>query len=185
MRADTAMYHAKNTGRNRVDFYRADMEAPAIKRSSIESELRSALDKGELELFYQPTIDLESGVISGAEALMRWRHPEKGLVQPDQFIPAAEASGLIIPMGRWALGEACRQAKAWQNAGLPAIPIAVNVSALQFRTAGFIDDILRFLKDTRAAAALPRARTDRERVDGRHRLDDVVARGAEAKRVWS
>ena len=132
----------------RVDFYRADMEAPAIKRSSIESELRSALDKGELVLFYQPTIDLETGVISGAEALMRWRHPEKGLIQPDQFIPAAEASGLIIPMGRWALGEACRQAKAWQNAGLPAIPIAVNVSALQFRTAGFMDDILRFLKDT-------------------------------------
>jgi diguanylate cyclase (GGDEF)-like protein/PAS domain S-box-containing protein len=148
MRADTAMYHAKNSGRNRVDFYQPDMEAPAIKRSSIESELRSALDKGELELFYQPTIDLESGAISGAEALMRWRHPEKGLVQPDQFIPAAEASGLIIPMGRWALGEACRQAKAWQNAGLPPIPIAVNVSALQFRTAGFMDDILRFLKET-------------------------------------
>ena len=148
MRADTAMYHAKNTGRNRVDFYRPDMEAPAITRSSIESELRSALDKRELELFYQPTIDLETGAISGAEALMRWRHPEKGLIQPDQFIPAAEASGLIIPMGRWALREACRQAKAWQDAGLPPIPIAVNVSALQFRTAGFMDDILGFLKET-------------------------------------
>lgn len=148
MRADTAMYHAKNTGRNRVGFYRADMEAPAIKRSSIESELRNALDKNELELFYQPTIDLESGMISGAEALMRWRHPEKGLIPPDQFIPAAEASGLIIPMGRWALREACRQAKAWQNAGLPPIPIAVNVSALQFRTAGFLEDILRFLQES-------------------------------------
>jgi diguanylate cyclase (GGDEF)-like protein/PAS domain S-box-containing protein len=148
MRADTAMYHAKNTGRNRVGFYRSDMEAPAIKRSSIESELRSALDKGELELFYQPTIDLETGVISGAEALMRWRHPEKGIVQPDQFIPAAEASGLIIPMGRWALREACRQAKAWQEEGLPPIPIAVNVSALQFRTAGFLEDIQRFLQET-------------------------------------
>jgi diguanylate cyclase (GGDEF)-like protein/PAS domain S-box-containing protein len=152
MRADTAMYHAKNTGRNRVGFYKADMEAPAIKRSSIESELRNALDKGEFELFYQPTIDLESGTISGAEALMRWRHPDKGLVPPDQFIPAAEASGLIIPMGRWALGEACRQAKAWQNAGLPPIPIAVNVSALQFRTAGFLEDILRFLSETELAS---------------------------------
>ena len=148
MRADTAMYHAKNTGRNRVGFYRADMEAPAIKRSSIESELQSALDKNEFELFYQPTIDLETGVISGAEALMRWRHPDKGIVPPDQFIPAAEASGLIIPMGRWALREACRQAKAWQDAGLPPIPIAVNVSALQFRTAGFLDDIQRFLQET-------------------------------------
>jgi diguanylate cyclase (GGDEF)-like protein/PAS domain S-box-containing protein len=149
MRADTAMYHAKHTGRNRVAFYRPDMEAPAIKRSSIESELRSALDAGEFELFYQPTIDLETGHIRGAEALMRWRHPERGLLQPDQFIPAAEASALIIPMGRWALREACRQARAWQDAGLPAIPIAVNVSALQFRTAGFLEDLQRFLKETR------------------------------------
>jgi diguanylate cyclase (GGDEF)-like protein/PAS domain S-box-containing protein len=147
MRADTAMYHAKNTGRNRVGFYRHDMEVPATKRSSIESELRRALDKQEFELYYQPTIDLETGVISGAEALMRWRHPERGIIPPDQFIPAAEASGLIIPMGRWALREACRQAKAWQNAGLPPIPIAVNVSALQFRTAGFFEDIQRFLKE--------------------------------------
>jgi diguanylate cyclase (GGDEF)-like protein/PAS domain S-box-containing protein len=152
MRADTAMYHAKKGGRNRVDFYRSDMDAPAIKRSSIESELRSALDAGEFELFYQPTIDLETGHIRGAEALMRWHHPERGLVQPDQFIPAAEASSLIIPMGRWALREACRQARAWQDAGLPAIPIAVNVSALQFRTAGFLEDVQRFLQETRLPA---------------------------------
>ena len=147
MRADTAMYYAKKTGRNRVGFYRPDMEAPVIKHSSVESELRSALDKNEFELYYQPTIDLGTGKIRGAEALMRWRHPDKGIVPPDQFIPAAEASGLIIPMGRWALREACRQAKAWQTAGLPAIPIAVNVSALQFRTAGFLEDILRFLEE--------------------------------------
>jgi diguanylate cyclase (GGDEF)-like protein/PAS domain S-box-containing protein len=149
MRADTAMYHAKNDGRNRFDFYRSDMDAPAVKRSSIESELRNALDAGEFELFYQPTIDLESGQICGAEALMRWRHPERGLIPPDQFIPAAEASALIIPMGRWALREACRQARAWQDAGLPPIPIAVNVSALQFRTAGFLEDVQRFLHETR------------------------------------
>ena len=152
MHADTAMYHAKNTGRNRVGFYRPDLETPQLRRSSVESELRSALDKNELELYYQPTIDLESGTIVGAEALMRWRHPELGLVSPDQFIPTAEASGLIIPMGRWALREACRQAKAWQDAGLPAIPIAVNVSALQFRTAGFLEDILSFLQESQLSS---------------------------------
>jgi diguanylate cyclase (GGDEF)-like protein/PAS domain S-box-containing protein len=147
MRADTAMYHAKNDGRNRVAFYAHSMESP-VKRSSIENELRSALDRREFELYYQPTIDLHSGTISGAEALMRWRHPERGVVPPDQFIPAAEASGLIVPMGRWALREACRQAKEWQDLGLPPIPIAVNVSALQFRAAGFIDDIQQFLRET-------------------------------------
>ena len=79
---------------------------------------------------------------------MRWRHPQRGLIYPDQFIPAAEASGLIIPIGRWALGEACRQARAWQDAGLPAIPIAVNVSALQFRTPGFLEDIRRLPQES-------------------------------------
>ena len=152
MRADTAMYHAKNGGRNRADFYRADMEVPEIQRSSIESELRSALDGRQFELYYQPTIDLESGRICGAEALIRWRHPSRGLLQPDEFIPAAEQSSLIVPMGRWALQEACRQARQWQDAGLRPIPIAVNVSALQFRTEGFLEDIQRFLKDTRLSA---------------------------------
>jgi diguanylate cyclase (GGDEF)-like protein/PAS domain S-box-containing protein len=152
MRADTAMYHAKNAGRNRIEFYRADMEAPEVKRSSIESELRRALDARQFELFYQPTIDLETGRICGAEALMRWRHPSRGVLPPDDFIPAAEASSLIIPMGRWALHEACRQARQWQDAGLRPIPIAVNVSALQFRTPGFLEDIQRFLKESRLPA---------------------------------
>ena len=148
MRADAAMYHAKNSGPNRIGFYRPGMDAPALARSSLESELRTALDLEQFVLHYQPTINLETGAISGAEALMRWRHPSRGLVPPDQFIPAAEATSLIIPMGRWALREACRQAKAWQDLGLPPIPIAVNVSALQFRTPGFLDDIQRFLRET-------------------------------------
>ncbi len=151
-RADAAMYHAKNTGRNRVGFYQPEMESPALGRSSLESELREALDHEQFVLHYQPTINLGTGAISGAEALIRWRHPSRGLVPPDQFIPAAEASSLIIPIGRWALREACRQAKAWQDLGLPAIPIAVNVSALQFRTPGFLEDILRFLHETPLAA---------------------------------
>ena len=129
MHADAAMYHAKKSGRNRVGFYRPDMDAPVLERSSLESELRTAVDLEQFVLHYQPTINLETGAISGAEALMRWRHPLRGLVPPDQFIPAAEATSLIIPMGRWALREACRQAKAWQDLGLPPIPIAVNVSA--------------------------------------------------------
>jgi diguanylate cyclase (GGDEF)-like protein/PAS domain S-box-containing protein len=151
-RADTAMYHAKASGRNQIGFYRRDMEAPSVKRLSLESELRNAVDAEEFVLYYQPTINLETGTISGAEALIRWKHPTRGLVPPDQFIPVAEASGVIVPMGRWALREACRQAKAWQDAGLPHIPIAVNVSALQFRTAGFLDDIQRFLRETPLAA---------------------------------
>ena len=129
MHADAAMYHAKKSGRNRVGFYRPDMDAPVLERSSLESELRTAVDLEQFVLHYQPTINLETGAISGAEALMRWRHPLRGLVPPDQFIPAAEATSLIIPMGRWALREACRRAKAWQDLGLPPIPIAVNVSA--------------------------------------------------------
>ena len=148
MHADAAMYHAKKSGRNRVGFYRPDMDAPVLERSSLESELRTAVDLEQFVLHYQPTINLETGAISGAEALMRWRHPLRGLVPPDQFIPAAEATSLIIPMGRWALREACRRAKAWQDLGLPPIPIAVNVSALQFRTPGFLDDIQRFLRET-------------------------------------
>jgi diguanylate cyclase (GGDEF)-like protein/PAS domain S-box-containing protein len=152
MRADAAMYQAKNTGRNRVGFYRADLEAPAVHRLSLESELRAALENDQFVLHYQPTINLETGDISGAEALIRWRHPSRGLVPPDQFIPAAEASALIVPLGRWALREACRQARAWQDLGLPPIPIAVNVSALQFRTPGFFEDLQQCLRETPLAA---------------------------------
>ena len=137
-----------------------------MQRLSIESELRTAMENEQFVLHYQPTINLETGAISGAEALMRWRHPSRGLVPPDQFIPAAEASALIVPMGRWALREACRQAKAWQDLGLPPIPIAVNVSALQFRTPGFIENLQDCLRETPLAAEYPRTGTDRECPDG-------------------
>ena len=132
--------------------FKPDTGAPMQLGDLLGCCFTQALAQHEFELFYQPTIDLDTGHIRGAEALMRWRHPERGLIQPDQFIPAAEASALIIPMGRWALREACRQARAWQDLGLPAIPITVNVSALQFRTAGFLEDIERFLRETRLPA---------------------------------
>ncbi len=151
-RADAAMYQAKSAGRNQVAFYQPSRAADDLQPPSLESQLRTALEQEQFVLHYQPIINLEDGSICGAEALIRWRHPVRGLIPPDQFIPAAEATSLIVPIGRWALREACRQAKAWQDRGLPPIPIAVNVSALQFRTPGFYDDIARTLDETPLAA---------------------------------
>lgn len=148
MRADAAMYHAKSAGRNQVGFYQPGMAAPELQRSSLEAQLRDALEREQFVLHYQPVINLATGSITGAEALIRWRHPSRGLLPPDQFIPAAEATGLIVPIGRWTLGEACRQARVWQDLGLPPTPIAVNVSALQFRTPGFFEFIQRLLDET-------------------------------------
>ncbi|MEI8394808.1 MAG: EAL domain-containing protein [Rhodospirillaceae bacterium] len=132
-RADTAMYHAKDGGRNRCSFFNFGMNANAGERLALRNELRLALEKGEFVLHYQPQIDLGSGAVVGAEALIRWQHPELGLVPPGRFIPIAEESGLIVPIGEWVLHEACRQAVAWQKAGGPEIVIAANLSAVQFR----------------------------------------------------
>jgi len=131
--ADAAMYRAKVQGRNTCQFFTPDMNVGALERLSMENGLRRALERAELHFDYQPQIDLASGGIIGAEALMRWEHPGVGAVSPTKFIPLAEESGLIVPLGEWGLLEACRQARAWQEAGLPAIPVAVNLSATQFR----------------------------------------------------
>ncbi|MFC4161175.1 EAL domain-containing protein [Chitinimonas lacunae] len=130
--ADAAMYHAKESGRNNYQFYTADMNARASEILLVESQLRRALERDEFVLHYQPQVDMRSGRLVGVEALIRWQHPERGLVGPNQFIPIAEERGLIAAIGNWALREACRQNKAWQRAGLPAIEVAVNLSALQF-----------------------------------------------------
>ncbi len=145
--ADAAMYHAKEMGRNNYQFYTRDMNAKAFAVLSMEHSLRRALECSEFVLHYQPQIDLEGRVV-GMEALVRWQHPEHGLVSPGQFIPLAEERGLIVPIGDWILREACRQNRAWQDAGLPRIPVAVNVSALQFRQPEFPGKVAQALADT-------------------------------------
>src|SRR4030066_67500 len=130
--ADTAMYHAKENGRNNYKFFEQSMNARAVQRQSIEAGLRRALERQEFVLHYQPKINLHSGTIAGVEAVIRWRHPPPGTFPPAQFLPIAEDCGLILPIGRWVLREACRQARAWQDAGLPPIPIAGKPPALAF-----------------------------------------------------
>ncbi|HEX5804289.1 MAG TPA: EAL domain-containing protein [Azospira sp.] len=149
--ADIAMYHAKAAGRNNYQFFREEMNSSAVRRQSVENGLRRALQAGEFLLHYQPKIDVASGAMTGAEALIRWQDPEHGLIYPDEFVPIAEECGLIVPIGRWVLNEACRQLRAWQDAGLLAVPVAVNVSALEFRHPDFIAGLDRALAETGVA----------------------------------
>lgn len=131
--ADTAMYRAKATGKNAFIFYSEDMNAQSTKRLALEADLRRAIERDELRLFYQPLVEANSARIIGAEALLRWQHPTLGLVPPLDFIPLAEETGLIVPIGEWVLHEACRQNQAWQQAGLPPIRISVNIADRQFQ----------------------------------------------------
>lgn len=149
--ADMAMYQAKDFGRNTFCFFDASMNESVVEHLHIASGLRAALAQGELQLHYQPQFDLRSGRILGAEALLRWRHPELGMIPPGKFIPVAERSGLINEVGAWVLQQACRDAKAWRGQGLGAIGVAVNVSPLQFRR----DDIEREVAKALAASGLP------------------------------
>ena len=146
--ADAAMYSAKDYGRNNFQFFTQDMNAEVVERLTLESSLRLALEKRELFLVYQPQMEIASGRITGLEALLRWQHPELGLVPPDKFIRIAENSGLIVPIGEWVLRTACSQARKWQDEGLPTVSVAVNVSAVQFRQEGFRKLIDRVLRET-------------------------------------
>ena len=137
--ADTAMYRAKSGGRAQAVYFEENMNAMAVARVTLDRELRRAIDRGELKLFYQPLVDLRTGRNCGAEALLRWDHPELGSVPPVQFIPVAEESGYIEHLGRWVLQEACRQMKQWQTDGVAPDRLAVNVSARQFRKPGLVD----------------------------------------------
>jgi diguanylate cyclase (GGDEF)-like protein/PAS domain S-box-containing protein len=146
--ADTAMYQAKENGRQSYQFFKPAMNVRAVERQSIEESLRRALERQEFALHYQPKINLKTGEISGAEALIRWTHPTRGPVPPGQFIPVAEDCGLILPIGNWVLREACRQARAWVDAGLPLGTMAVNISAMEFRDENFLEGVFAILKDT-------------------------------------
>jgi diguanylate cyclase (GGDEF)-like protein len=146
--ADTAMYHAKESGRENFKFFEQEMNDRAVQRQSIEASLRLAIERQEFVLHYQPKVDLRSGAIVGCEALIRWQHPELGLLSPGQFVSIAEDCGLILPIGRWVLREACRQAIAWRKAGLLPIVVAVNTSALELRSLDFLENIRTTLAET-------------------------------------
>ena len=148
--ADAAMYHAKKNGRNAFQFFAPVMNAFARERLEIESGLRRALVQGEFELHYQPKVEVSSGRIDSAEALIRWRHPKRGLTAPSGFIPIAEETGLIVPIGEWVLFEACRQARAWQTSGMQPLRIAVNLSAQQFKQKSLVTTV----REALAAAGL-------------------------------
>ena len=145
--ADAAMYHAKGRGGSNFEFFHPDMNIRALERQFIEQNLRRAMERHELAVHYQPKYDLKSRAITGVEALLRWTHPVRGPISPVAFIPVAEDCGLILPIGTWVLEETCRQARAWLDAGLPEINIAVNVSGRQFQSEDFEEKVLSILDE--------------------------------------
>ena len=146
--ADMALYRAKAEGRNGFRFYDAEMSAQVEARKALECDLRLALERGELTLEFQPQFEFAVGRIVGAEALVRWRHPTLGPVPPAEFIPLAEGSGLIVPLGSWVLHEACRQTRFWRDAGLPHLPTAVNLSLAQCRSGDLAKSTRRVLRES-------------------------------------
>ena len=146
--ADAAMYRAKEFGRDNFQFYAPEFNTRAHEKFVLQEELRNALARSEFTLLYQPQVDLRSGDVFAVEALLRWKHPTRGMVAPDTFIPTAEETGLIVPIGDWVLHEACRQNKAWQDAGLSPLTVCVNVSARQFREPNLIGRVVNALRDS-------------------------------------
>jgi diguanylate cyclase (GGDEF)-like protein/PAS domain S-box-containing protein len=146
--ADTAMYHAKQDGRNTYRFFTQDMVVRAAEWQFIETALRVALERNQFSLQYQPRFGLVTRAVIGVEALLRWRHPDRGFIPPAQFVPIAESTGLILPIGRWALGEACSQLRVWLDAGLAPGPLSVNISAVEFRSRDFVPNVRTILRET-------------------------------------
>ncbi|MBI5040326.1 MAG: diguanylate cyclase, partial [Gammaproteobacteria bacterium] len=174
--ADTAMYRAKVEGRNNYRFYTADMNARAFEHLELENRLRRALEREEFVLYYQPKLDLKSGCVVGVEALLRWQHPERGMIPPGEFIPTLEDTGMIVPVGRWVLHEACRQARAWRQAGLPPLGVAVNISTHQFRR----DDVCAAVAEALATFVMPPSELELEITESA--LMDDVGSAAESIR---
>lgn len=152
--ADVAMYHAKDQGKNNFQLYHGELTTASLERLTLETNLRHAVDRNELSLHYQAKVDLKDGRISGVEALLRWHNEALGSVPPSTFIPVAEETGLIVPIGKWVLRTACAQAVAWHRAGLPPVPIAVNVSARQFNDDGLLGDLQAILAETGLAPGM-------------------------------
>jgi diguanylate cyclase (GGDEF)-like protein/PAS domain S-box-containing protein len=148
MNADAAMYRAKETGRNNFQFYTSDMSSKFVARLQTQGSLRRALDRNEFRLHYQPKLDLQSGRLIGLEALIRWDCPDKGMITPNRFVPIAEETGLIVPIGEWVLRTACHQVKALQVEGFPPVAVSVNLSPAQFRQGGLAETVGRILSDT-------------------------------------
>ena len=146
--ADAAMYRAKEYGRNNFRFYTTDMNALAVERFAMEGALRRAMERDEFVLYYQPQLDIKSGLVVGVEALLRWQHPERGMVPPSDFIPLLEENRLIIPVGEWVLRTACAQSRAWRDEGLPSLRMAVNLSAHQFHQENLVEMIDGILRET-------------------------------------
>jgi diguanylate cyclase (GGDEF)-like protein len=154
MNADSAMYRAKNVGRNNFKFYSETMRTKSLHRLDLENLLRTAIDEDQFELYFQPKIDANSCRLVGAEALMRWNHPDRGAIGPSDFIPIAEETGLILPIGQWVLREACKQVKVWSKSAVGSVPVSVNISSHQFRDSGLIKDVFEAMTDAGIDASL-------------------------------
>jgi diguanylate cyclase (GGDEF)-like protein len=146
--ADIAMYRAKDQGRNNYQFYSAQMNKHTFERLAMESSLRRAVERNEFLLHYQPKLDLRTGAIAGVEALVRWKHPDWGMVAPAQFIPLAEETGLIVQIGEWVLKTACEQSRQWRDQGIPGVRVAVNLSARQFAQKSLLQDVARIIAES-------------------------------------
>ena len=172
--ADVAMYHAKQNGRSSFRFFSPEMNARVVERGELEKRLRQALERGEFVLEYQPELDVESGRVIGMEALIRWRHPERGLLLPHEFLPVAEECGLIVPIGEWVLVEACTRARAWRDAG-HAVTVAVNLSDIQFLHGRLLETVDAALAQSGLAPAwLDLEITEGAIMRGDQGLDDTV-----------